>query len=378
MFPNFKLLALATVQDCELRDAVGDSARVLLTDAQCISNAVSESWDYTWQVILSGHLYHSLNNIGVFIAAGCLALWCLNFAKKWIEGDGTPWVLQELIWPMVAIILLANGGSNMTHLSRSMRDFFNAQNQKVLATVSAEKTLEETLAELGDFATVDAKISQLRDQCNGTTDNDKLVQCLKDNQAQLQKYIDEYKRVHPKSNPSLLQRLQGAIDAAKGLPTDFLIKASNVGLMVPMVFIMALMSSLQWCFQMLVECGMLLTALLAPLALGASLLPFGAKPIYAWFLSFWSLALCKLSYNIVSGITAIAIYKLADTNTMGTAIFFGLFAPILAIAMATGGGMAIFNGVLAASTALAGLGFAQVGRSRGHGSYNSDQDWYPD
>jgi len=337
-------------------------ARVILNGSNGISDKVSESWDYTWEVALTGGLYTALNNVGVFVAMGCLGLWLLQFAKRWMEGEGNPWVFQELLYPVIVIIFLANGGSNLATLSKGMRDTLNHMNRNVVAVVANGVSLDQTLQELGDYAAIEPRIAQVRDQCNTITENEKMAECLKLQNEAIQGILAEYRRKHGATVyfDKLKKQAEYNMKHLGEAATGAVISGVNAAMSAPMAIVVLLMGAVQWCFQMLVECAMLLTALMGPIALGASLLPFGAKPVFAWLTSFWSLALCKLSYNVAAGMTAVAVYKLADSNTLGTAIFFGIFSPILAIALSAGGGMAIFNGILAASTAVAGIGVAKL------------------
>ena len=89
---------------------------------------------------------------------------------------------------------------------------------------------------------------------------------------------------------------------------------------------------------------------------GASLLPIGAKPLYAWMTGFWSLGMAKLSLNIITGLAATAIAASAQLDTLSIAITLGLLAPILALALSAGGGMAIFSAILSAASAAASAG----------------------
>ncbi len=115
---------------------------------------------------------------------------------------------------------------------------------------------------------------------------------------------------------------------------------------MPMVIlIQTILMASQAAFQALIEASMLLTGLMGPIALGSSLLPFGAKPIYAWLTAFWSVGICKLCLNVISGLIAVTLYNTGPTEMLPASIMLGLFAPIMALGMATGGGMAIFNGI---------------------------------
>ena len=109
-------------------------------------------------------------------------------------------------------------------------------------------------------------------------------------------------------------------------------------------FLLACMAA----FQHIIEASLLLTALIAPIPVAASLLPFGAKPLYAWITGFLSLGVMKLSFNIVVGIVGTVIAKAGPTSSepLVLAVVLGLFAPFLSMGIATGGGMAIFQGIV--------------------------------
>ncbi|MFN6567612.1 hypothetical protein [Dendronalium sp. ChiSLP03b] len=57
-------------------------------------------------------------------------------------------------------------------------------------------------------------------------------------------------------------------------------------------------------YQWGIELTMLLSAYLGPLAVGGSLLPYGAKPLLAWLTGYFSVGIAKLGFNIISGFAA--------------------------------------------------------------------------
>jgi hypothetical protein len=71
---------------------------------------------------------------------------------------------------------------------------------------------------------------------------------------------------------------------------------------------------------------------------------------------FWSLGMAKLSLNIVTGLAATAIAASAQLDTLSIAITLGLLAPILALSLSAGGGMAIFSAIVSAASAAASAG----------------------
>jgi hypothetical protein len=115
----------------------------------------------------------------------------------------------------------------------------------------------------------------------------------------------------------------------------------------------AFLMAFQWGFVNLVQISMLLTALVGPIAVAASLLPFGGKPIFAWLTGFFSLGFIQIMYNIIVGLAAVVILNANTFDTNGFLVLIAILAPALAIALATGGGLAIFNIMLSGSVGAA-------------------------
>jgi len=336
---------LATPQNAE-------AGRFALQASADKSKEISKAWDYTWEQVLNGPLFEELNRIGLIIAAACLILWTISFAKKWLDSEtGGMSFFQELIFPMIVILLLSNGGANMRLLSMGMRSAINGLNSQMLEKVAAKLNIEQITLELADYAAVEGQFGNLRSQCSSIVNQQKLVQCLKLQGEAQQGILDSYREKYGDS--VRIKRLEAVkIESAKD-PVKAAQQASGGGIFGfdPLVEIVKIvLMAFQIAFAQLIEASLLLTAVMGPIAVGATLLPFGAKPLYAWLTSFFSLGLAKLSYNIISGIVAVSFYKQSGGgDSMGAAIFFGLLAPILALAAAGGGGLAVFNGITSAA-----------------------------
>lgn len=343
------------------------SGRALLNANESASKKIAESWDYAWEVALTqGGLFRVLVNFGITVAVVCLMLWCLKFMRQWMQEEATSfWAFSEIIYPILVIVLLTNGGDNLAKLSMGMRSVINGVNNQVIEIVAARLDLDAKLAEIADYAGTQAQLITLRQQCNTITDNEKLKKCLEEYKEAADQVLQGYKAEHASSGnnawyDSLLKQAQAAAQDPGAAIQGVGIKVVNLSLTPILYAVETFMLALQVCFQHLIEVSMLLTALMAPIAIGASLMPFGAKPVFAWLTAFWSLGLFKISYNVVCGLMAIAVHKLGPTDTLVSAIFLGLFSPILAAAMARGGGMAIWSGITAASTAIAGAAAAPL------------------
>ncbi len=336
-------------------------SRLMLNSGEAMSKKIAAAWDYAWEVSLNqGGLYRVLVNFGITVAVICLLFWCLKFARQWMQEEATSfWSFQEIIYPVLVILLLSNGGSNLAKLSTGMRSMISSVNSQVIEIVAVQLDLDAKLAEIADYAGTQAQLITLRQQCNTIIDHDKLETCLQEYSQAADAILQAYKTEHANTdNSAWLEALKKqAAEAAKS-PNEVLqvttLVAVNVAMSPILSAVEIFMLALQVCFQHLIEVSMLLIAILGPIAIGASLMPFGAKPIFAWLTGFLSLGLGKLSYNVICGLMAIAIHKLGPTDTLVSAIFLGLFSPLLAVAIARSGWMAVWSGITAASTAITG------------------------
>ncbi len=350
-------------------------AELTLNAADATARTVAAAWDYTWMQALGGGLYTTLANMGITIAVACLLLWTLSFVRKWMadEVNGI-WALEELIWPVVVILLLSNSGANLRLLSQSLRQILNDYNSQILQITANEIRMDRALAELADYNTTQAQIMAAHDQCNTIVEPEKRKTCLDLRSQNVETMVRVYQQQHPGSQ--IFKNLRRAADAFQD-PVNATGKAVSQLVFNPVTaIIQVFLIACQGAFQYLIETAWLLTAMLGPVAVGASLLPFGAKPLYAWITGFISLGFCKICLNIITGLVAIAIYKgyaadeaLSGFSTLTNAVFMGLLAPMLAITISTGGGMAVFNALLSASGALAGAavqgGMALIGSGGG-------------
>lgn len=332
--------------------------------ASAINSAIDRSketalaWDQTWDQVMQGPLYVALNDFGIFLAVGTLLFWMVDWFRKLNEDEANR-PLSELVFPVLVAFLLAQGGVNIANLSKSMRAVTNEINDRVVTTVAGQVDLEKKLSTLSEYSSVSSKLAALRSQCNGLVDSKEVDECVNKAKTLAQQEIDAYQSKHSGAEKFFIG-LKQTLDATFASPS----KAANSGLAVsriasaPVMWaIEALLIAAQIAFFNLIELSMLLTALLGPVAVGTSLLPVGGKPIYLWLTAFWSLGLCKISLNVITGVFALSAVKAGPDDSLVNALLIGALGPILAMALASGGGMAIFNAVSQAGS-MAGSAFA--------------------
>jgi hypothetical protein len=321
-------------------------AQVIVNNADEISQAISEGWDTIWDTALDSELYTAVNNVGIACAIATLALWLYKFYQS-LQDQGTAAAWSEILIPVIVIIFLANDGQNLKTATLGMRNGINQMNNSVLESVNAENDLEDSLADLAEFSSAQTQVAELRQACDNLTNNEELTQCLQQQRARADELVGQLQG----SNlaPQWLQNIQEMVEDNFAPTATGVVRFINTpGLIVAE----AIITAFQAAFQLAIEVSMLLTGLMGPIAVGTSLLPIGAKPVYAWLTAFWSLGICKLSLNIITGLVATSIHEAGPDNidTLSTAIALGILSPVLALGLAAGGGMAIFNGILHASS----------------------------
>lgn len=101
----------------------------------------------------------------------------------------------------------------------------------------------------------------------------------------------------------------------------------------------------QWAFANLMEAALLMTGLTGPIAVAGSVLPIGVRPLWAWLIGLFSLGMVKFYYNVIVGLIATVIVKAEaqHESDFGFVVLISILAPILAVALATGGGLAVYR-----------------------------------
>jgi hypothetical protein len=315
--------------------AAGDATDIVEQSAAA-SEAVSSAFDQMWTDVIQsgGGLYGAIANLGMFFAVGTLTWWVVNFAKALVQ-DNYMKSADELIWVVVVAALLANQGTLLAQGTLALRSIINQTNQTVLESTASSTRLQDAYAQIMTETGQQDVAQGLIAQCSGITDPDLQQGCLSNAQTQAQQI----------SGNAPSNGFQQFLDNVGGVFQTNLFTMAARGLLL--AFGIA--------FQWVIEISMLLTGLLAPLAVGASLLPVGGRAIFAWLTGFFSIGIAKLSFNIICGLVATMVLNSGGSqDPMIFAFATSLLAPILALALAGGGGMAIFNSLSSAAAFVGG------------------------
>lgn len=307
----------------------------ILNTGQSASTAVAESFNQVWQDLLTQPgIYTAMTNLGLLVALGALAIALVQWAKRMTSGDSA--AFAELIWPLVVVVLLSNQGRGLAQVILGLRGTINQINEVVLSQTVGGITLQQAYQQAALQGSSAELLSVIREQCRSQPTPQQQQDCIRQGWEQAQRE---------------LERLQADILETASFwewltsPFAYLNNdlATNLSAYVASGFLHGLLWVVHAAFQWVLEVGLILIAMFGPIAVGASLLPTPAKPLFTWLSGFFSLAMAKLGLNIVSGLGAsIAINASASLHLLVLPVFLALFAPALSLIVGGGSGMAMF------------------------------------
>lgn len=314
---------------------VGESASQIADDGLQGQQAIAEAMDGLWQDIIGaqGGLWGAIVDLGLFMAMGTLALFLLRWAQEFINDDN-PRSFAEILWPLVVVVLLANNGAILSSSVMGLRGIVNELNRQILTTVSSSVSLEEAYQQVhGDIA-AESMARSVISQCAAETTPEKKEACLNRAVEQAEAAAEALPGDKNMFERAISFLTQSDFELPELLQTNVLQLAVRGWLIAFSV-----------AFQWIVEICWLLTGLLAPLAVGGTLFPIGTKALLTWLVGFYSVAMVKVSFNIIVGLVSTMVLKAGSNDPMVFAFATGLLAPLLSLALAAGGGMAILKGL---------------------------------
>ncbi|WP_239005518.1 hypothetical protein [Gloeothece citriformis] len=304
-----------------------------LEEAQKAQELVSVAMDQLWINILTSDLYKILANVGVFIAVSTIGILILFVIKELLADELALPPYERLIWLFIVVALLGNGGSWLGEATLQYRNLLNGINQQILTNTAAD--LDTAYAQASGELTIDIWTSQqIQQKCSTMTDPELKQQCI----DVIKKNAEEMANQQLPQNPS--QDFFDSIGRAIASELETIV----IGWML----------ACSIAFQWIVEVTWILTGLLGPMSVGGTLLPVAQKSLFTWLIAFYSVGLCKLCFNILIALIAVLQTSSPNANKLIFSIAVGVLSPILAIALAAGGGMATFSSLATITGVVAG------------------------
>jgi hypothetical protein len=330
--PNLSLILANTTANQILQNGI---------DAQ---QQIAAAMDNLWTDVLGGGLYVAITRLGVLFAVGTLLIFLVQWTKGVLnDEDVNP--LSELIWPLLVVTLLANNGALLSTCTLAVRNIINQTNEILLTTTSSTISLQVAYQQIMGEIGAEAAIQSIISQCSAIADPQQQSDCL----AQAAAQADLIASSLPAPPSNALTNLINGVKSWVTNPGEQVVQAISSTLQLA---VRGWLVAFGIAFQWIVEVSLLLTALLGPLSVGGTLLPVGQKAIFAWLTGFFSVGLIKICFNIITGLVATMVVNAGTNDPMIFAFATGLLAPILALILASGGGIAIFNSLSSISSKL--------------------------
>lgn len=314
------------------------------------SRLVVSGFDQDWQNFADGNsdVYTAIVKVSLLIAAILISFWSVGWYSEIANYGFTTKVVNEMIYPlMVALMLGINNGALLANTSLMFRGVSNVLNDRILDMtrngITIRDAIRSTNVDQAFTLAVRAQIAECDSLPVNAVDSQKNVthprkDCVEQKTQQAKRDADAYRQ---KNGLPASQSSWNPLDIA-GQTINSAVQA-----LAYLIF-----SGLAAAFQYVVQLSFLLNAYMGPIFLVLSLLPVGAKSIYAWISGWLALGLVLISYSIIVGIAASSIVNAPSNNPLFLQLVEAILSPILAVAIGGGGGLALFSSFTSAATKL--------------------------
>jgi hypothetical protein len=290
-------------------------------------------WKAQWDLALDGQVYATLANVGRGFALISLFVSLIQFFREASErsAEGKIRSIGEFIWPIIVIALLTNNASLLRSSTKNIRDGFNTVNDLVVKNALPGRSLIAEFQKANDEGVAKEQIGAVVSRCISATDKVQET-CLENGKKAIDQIVANYPGI---------DSLQDYADKAKIAMHDAVEPNADITTLNAYVTdkdqAKARRDQLtqQIGFQNLLELALLSTALLAPLAVGLSILPIRSKPLYGWFAAFFSLGLTKIVFTFSIGIISSFALAAKLFDSLFVSNLAGTFIPLASVAIFT-------------------------------------------
>lgn len=323
-------------------------------DATAISTeAMNNMWENLF--VNESLLYNQIVNLAtVLMMVGAFFL-VLAFARAMQAADKDK-LIEIIGWGFVVIILLANRGEILKHVTIGSREFINDQAKNVLLAQVGDLTVKDALQDVLLTEKIQENVRAVFSGCEAK-EGDAQLECIEEGVEEAKKIVADYEA---KFTFPGLTRLKRNLEVIAG---EVLNKRADRELTSREAFAewdrrtsaliwqsatssasKTFLKNFQNWFTYGYEFAMLLTGIIGPLSVSASLIPKSPRAFVSWAIGFFSIGVLKLSYNIVIGFAALyaSSAEMEDLGSSGFLLMMSIGAPLISIAIAGGGGAAIF------------------------------------
>jgi hypothetical protein len=340
-----------------LLDKLIDAATIPTEDLE-----IPAALNKLWKISMEGGMYKTVSFIGMIIAVFAVGFWCVKLYKTLEEGGLRP-LANEMVLPVILVVMLSNSGKNMREMTLGTRDAMNSFNATLNRVIDADMSLRSAVGVLGKADAIMTLVDNVSGSCQAITEFNKYHDCMTTKGdfvklatkgldgswpnvntnssygAQWQKEIDQWKDYTTNYTKNRFD-VKDLNKLREGSLTSALADIRNIHTFQDTAELRGIILSMRGSFLYIIEVMMLVTALVGPIFLALSLFPVGFKPLITWGTSFLTLGFCKICFSLISGLSSLAMVLAGPNNVdmLVTAIVLGLLSPVLAFSIASGSG----------------------------------------
>ena len=354
-----------------------DGATRMMETAVKVNQDAIKSWDDKWNNIFDSQLFAIIVYMSIFAGIAAVCVWMAKEIEDLDNGQPlfTKSFYTNLMWSLFIMAMLVPGGNRLEALVQGIHSFGQQFNQQALEFQLNDIALEDSIRATVGRGTLQTDIQAQANQCTGLI-GERQFACLGNAHQQVKQmitaYQDEYlvglpqpfydfeqslgEKIAPENAADIVDGQRGTLARVR----DGLIQGQNDNLPgvgggglrgallgalggTIQALTQALLFAAQWAFVNLLELAMLLTAMVSPFALALSFLPGKGRPIIAWVIAYMSMVMVQFYYNIMIGIMANVVLNSNAYDINGFLIVMAILGPVLAMKLAQGGGMAVFD-----------------------------------
>ena len=116
-----------------------------------------------WKISMEGSMYRTLCFLGVLIAVFAVGFWCVKLYNTLQEGGLRP-VAQEMLYPILLVIMLSNNGRNFKDLTLATRDAMNGFNVTLNRVIQNSNQSAINVAQLRLLALQNSDLQSIKTQ----------------------------------------------------------------------------------------------------------------------------------------------------------------------------------------------------------------------
>ncbi|MBE9124731.1 MULTISPECIES: hypothetical protein [unclassified Coleofasciculus] len=314
-----------------------------------LAQNTADSWNQVWESVINPDnvLWSGIIQLGLLIAALSILYLAMTQGVEIVQRQDWGGLPAMLVPPIVIAFFLGANGNLLADTVLLTRTYAYNRVNEVLEIQLIDTTFQQAINKLAITNAARQQIENLYYECT-TKVGFEMQDCYREKYPIAQQIVAD-----AEEQAGVLNALREFISNLSILSAeeslDLVLDPGQFLRDKTIPIIRTILWAVQWSFVNILEASLLLTALLSPLAFGASLIPIQGRPAIGWATSYISLFGVQLSYNILVGLIATIIVGSGGEliSDLAFSFFVSLFAPVLALTLVGGGGIAIYRAISA-------------------------------